>query len=203
MRRSVLGCGAALVLVLLAPATLSVAAPVTETRVVDFQPEIPPGTPIAGNCWTTSIATNRPDVYRCMRGNQIFDPCFSSNTANVVVCDPNPALRKPGFAMRLTKRLPTAAPPPGPVTPWMVQLDDGTICTPFTGTRETIAQHIIAYGCTKPGGALPASGPSTGLLGASMTHGHVWRVRKAVYTPGPMGKATGTIATVSIAAVWR
>lgn len=203
MRRSIAGWAAALVLALVASAAGSPAAPVVQTRIVDFQPVVPPGPPLAGNCWTTSIATNRPDVYRCMRGNAIYDPCFSTNASDIVVCDPNPALGKPGFALHLTKPLPTPAPPPGPVTPWLVQLDDGTLCTPFTGTRETIGKHIIAYGCTKPGGAKPASGPLTGLLGDTMTHGRVWKVRKAVYTPGPMGKATGTIATVPIAAVWR
>jgi hypothetical protein len=204
MRRSVLGWGAAFVLALLAPAaTTSLAAPVSETKIVDFQPAIPPGPQIVGNCWTSSIATNRPDAYRCMRANEIFDPCFTTEKTNIVVCDPNPALGKPGFALHLSKPLPAGTPLPGPVTPWLVALTDGYICTPFTGTRERIHKQIIAYGCAKPGVAPPASGPYTGLVGGTMTHGRVWRVQKAVYVGGPMGNVTGTLATVSIATVWR
>lgn len=207
MRRSVLGWGAAFVLALLAPAVSLAApvsdAPVSETKIVDFQPAIPPGPLITGSCWTSSIATNRPDAYRCMRGNEIFDPCFGSDKANVVVCEPNPAVGKPGFALHLTKPLPAGTPLPGPVTPWLVALTDGYICTPFTGTRERIHKQIIAYSCAKPGVEPPASGPYTGLVGGTMTHGRVWRVQKAIYVGGPMGNATGTVAIVPIAAVWR
>jgi hypothetical protein len=199
--RSVFGCAAAFVLV--APAAADLPAPVAATRIVDFQPPIPRGPTIPGSCWTSSIATNRPDAYRCTSGNEIFDPCFGSDKRSVVVCDPNPALGKPGFALHLTKPLPTSTPLPGPVTPWMVALTDGYICTPFTGTRATIEKQVIAYGCVKRGAAPRTTGPYIGLVGGTMTHGPVWRVEKAVYVPGPMGEATGTIARVPIAAVWR
>ncbi|HTJ25466.1 MAG TPA: hypothetical protein VMA36_04795 [Candidatus Limnocylindria bacterium] len=186
---------------ILAAAVPAGAQPAT-TRVVTYRPAIPPGNPEPGQCWTTSIATNRPDAYRCLRGNEIFDPCFAAR-ANLVVCDPNPALGRRGFALVLTRPLPTATPPPGPVEPWMVQLTDGSVCTPFTGTRTMIDGRIIAYGCAKRDARVGENGPWTGLLEQTMTTGRVWRVRKAVYSAGPDGRAKGTITTATIAAVWR
>jgi hypothetical protein len=194
-------CGfvlASILAVLALPAVAQVAA----TRVLTYRPAVPPGHPADGECWTTSIATNRPGAYRCFHGNEIFDPCFAARP-DLVVCDPNPALGKPGFALRLTRTLPAGTPLPGPVTPWMVLLADGNVCTPLTGTRAMIERQIIAYDCAKRDARIGENGPWTGLLEGSMTPGRVWRVRKAVYTSGSMGQVKGTITTAAIAALWR
>jgi hypothetical protein len=201
MRRSLRVCGTVLALLLAAAVVPSLAQPVA-TRVVTYRPAIPPGKPESGHCWTTSVATNRPDAYRCLRGNEIFDPCFAVR-ANLVVCDPNPALDRRGFALALTRPLPAATPLPGPVQPWMVQLSDGNVCTPETGTRAMVEHRIIAYGCTKRDARVTENGPWTGLLEQTMTTGRVWRVSKVVYSAGTAGAAKGTITTATIATVWR
>ena len=201
MRRSTSVRGSVLALVLVAAMALPTAAQHPATRVLTYRPEVPPGRPSEGRCWTTSIATNRPGAYRCFRGNEISDPCFAVRP-DLVVCDPNPALSKRGFGLRLTGPLPAATPLPGPVTPWMVLLSDGYVCTPFTGARAMIERQIIAYGCAKRDARIGENGPWTGLLEGSMTPGRVWRVRKAVYTEGTMGQAKGTITTATITALW-
>jgi hypothetical protein len=201
MRRSTRVWGFVLVLAL-AGAALPAAAQVAATRVVTYRPAVPLERPSSGHCWTTSIATNRPGAYRCLRGNEISDPCFAVRP-DMVVCDPNPALGKRGFALALTQPLPAATPLPGPVTPWMVQLADGSVCTPFTGARTMIDRQIIAYGCAKRDGRTGENGPWTGLLEGSLTPGRVWRVRKAVYTAGVTGPAKGTITTAVVSTVWR
>lgn len=199
MRRWSRVCGSVLALVFVA-ASIPASAQHEATRVLTYRPAIPPGPPATGHCWTTSIATNRPDAYRCLRGNEIYDPCFAARE-NLVVCDANPALSRRGFALALTRPLPSATPLPGPVQPWMVELADGNVCTPFTGTRPMIDRQIISYACSKRDARVTENGPWTGLLEQTMTVGRVWRVRKAVYTGGSLVK--GTITTAVIDTVWR
>src|SRR5580704_2213338 len=136
MRSRVLSCVAALAALpaLLAAPVVAGAAPPTAVHV--FAAAVPKGKPIAGNCWTTSIATNRHGAYRCMAGNSISDPCFTTSTPDIVVCDPNPVAGEPGFAMRVHGPLPASPPVKGTVMPWLVELYDGIVCMPLTGTRD-------------------------------------------------------------------
>src|SRR5581483_3492685 len=113
------------------PTAEAFAAKPAPTAVRVFVPKIPSGTPITGNCWTNSIATNRKGAYRCMNGNAISDPCFATKKASIVVCDADPSTGKPGFAMRVSGPFPPALPVNGPVTPWLLKLADGTSCQPL------------------------------------------------------------------------
>jgi hypothetical protein len=82
-------------------------APETKTEVNLFRPAVPKGPSRSGECWTDSIAVSRPGGWRCMMGNEIYDPCFSSaGLAGGVVCDANPAKGSGGFILKLTKPLP-------------------------------------------------------------------------------------------------
>jgi hypothetical protein len=202
MRRSPRVRALVAVLILALGATIPAAAqPPAATRVVTYRPAVPSGAREAGQCWTTSIATNRPDAYRCLRGNEIFDPCFAARP-NLVVCDAMPPLDRRGFALALTRPLPKATPLPGPVAPWIVQLADGNVCTPYTGTRPLVNGHIIAYGCEKRDARVSDNGPWTGLVEGTMTQGRVWRVLKGVYSDA-RGTAQGSFTTAVVAAVWR
>jgi hypothetical protein len=108
-----------------------------------------------GSCWTNSIAAPfRADAWRCAVGNGISDPCFQiPNSSSTLLCNVNPTVEHSTstFVLKLTKSLPAVQVPPG-LPPsnwaWLVQLSDGTLCTPFTGTLPITATGDVAnYGC--------------------------------------------------------
>lgn len=138
--------------------TSSQTPPVTPATQIIAYTAIPPAssTPVLnGSCWTNSIAAPfRADAWRCTVGNSISDPCFAiANSTGTLLCNINPTVLSSTstFVLKLTKPLPAADVPPG-LAPsnwaWLVQLGDGTLCTPFTGTLPVTASGDAAvYGC--------------------------------------------------------
>ncbi len=113
-------------------------APATE--VIRYQPPSSlPSKKQTGSCWTASIAAPyRPDAWRCTVGNEIHDPCFVTAKRGRLLCDMNPASGARGFVLSLSKTLPErkGPAPNGPtVWAWLVELEDGARCQPFTSTR--------------------------------------------------------------------
>jgi len=150
---------------------LSAAAP---TEIVQYVPPDVPKNDRSGSCWTNSIAAPRGDAWRCMAGNEIFDPCFASGPA--VVCDANPAMGKQGFRLVLEKPLPS---PPAAVsgdsnTGWLIQLADGTICNRATGARGMVDGQMTTYYCTSKN-----PDDSSAVLG-ELRAGTVWTAEVAV-----------------------
>jgi hypothetical protein len=82
-----------------------------------------------GYCWTSSIASQRSDAYRCMVGNGIHDPCFMLS-ARSVAC-PTDVASNSGVAISLTKPLPE---PNTAANVWMMELTSGATCNIGTGT---------------------------------------------------------------------
>jgi hypothetical protein len=134
------------------------------TQTVVYMPAPPASsTPVEdGSCWTNSIAAPfRADAWRCSIGNSIEDPCFEiPGNSNDLLCGVNPA--RPDatstFVLHLTQPLPAAQPLQGQAPSdwaWLVELSDGTLCSPFTGTLPVTATGESAnYGCAPkaPGG---------------------------------------------------
>lgn len=60
----------------------------------------------SGFCWINSAVINRPDVWRCMVDNNIFDPCFVLESREKVVCGADPSKNNHGFLLNLTRPLP-------------------------------------------------------------------------------------------------
>ena len=105
-----------------------------------------------------------------MIGNGIHDPGFQvAPMENEVICDANPVLGKSGFVTKLTKPLPlvTAAPSSSP-SAWILQLEDGSVCEPFTGTRPAVNNQPAVWSCIKPG--VPPS-PRTNSLATKVHPG--------------------------------
>jgi hypothetical protein len=123
-----------------------------------------------GSCFASSVAAPyRADAYRCTVGNAISDPCFElSSTSDTIIsafpqntikvkgyllCGANPAETDTSspFVLQLTKALPKSETPTGTVPSnwaWLVELNDGTVCSPFTGTRPFDASGDVAvYSC--------------------------------------------------------
>jgi hypothetical protein len=178
---------------------------VRATRVTTYVPVVPPAPKRSGSCWTRSIAApSRADAWRCMLGNEIYDPCFSPKTPGVVVCDVNPVSGGRGFAVRLTKPLPASEPlfTARLALPWIVQLANGEVCIPLTGTHELMGKESIGYECSASREAR-ASGAEMGLIDGSIVPGTVWHARLATFRIPRSGSLTGTVSVVPLAAVWR
>jgi hypothetical protein len=145
------------------PSATPTSTPVPATQVITYvPPAAASSTPTqSGSCWTSSIAAPfRSDAWRCSVGNSISDPCFEIPNSNNLYCGADPAnlSSTSAFVLTLTKSLPAPEVLEGGVPQnwaWLIQLADGTLCSPFTGT-EPIAQGGVAasYGCAPatPGG---------------------------------------------------
>ncbi len=124
------------------------------TQVLSYIPPVlASGPPVeSGSCWTSSIAAPyRVDAWRCAVGNGISDPCFQIPDNTNLICGVNPENPSSEFILQLTKPLPAPSVVEGfaPVNwAWLVQLQDGTLCSPFTGTLPFAADGESAnYDC--------------------------------------------------------
>ena len=132
----------------LSPAARAASTP-RPTNVRVFVPATFSATAVeTGYCWTGSIASNRPDAFRCMSGNAIMDPCFAFGTGAAVEC-PSAASATQAVFLVLTKPLPAANPRPksgGTIQPWSAALSDGARCGVLTGTTPG-----RSFSCGLPG----------------------------------------------------
>jgi hypothetical protein len=185
------------------PADEAVAAPSTgRTEVIIFKPAVPNAPQREGYCWTPSIALRRAGAWRCMIGNVIQDPCFTTpDFSAAVICGANPATSDAGFLMRLTKPLPaaSAAPLPAP-SPWIVELAIGqgqipgpyampppkTSCSTVTGTMPIVDGLAAPYLCWEANvESKPKLGDTQiGLLG-DFNPGRVWTVTEIMFAANP------------------
>ena len=177
------------------------------TQVTWFTPSVPSGPIQEGSCWTRSIAADRPGAWRCTIGNGIHDPCFQvPPMENQVICDATPVLGKSGFVMKLTKALPLVTEPPASSpSPWLLQLEDGSVCAPFTGTRPAVNNEPAEWSCIKPG-VLPS--PRTRSLVTKVHPGKVWTAER--YAESAIGVGTSMTAShgvevqiIPVAKVWQ
>lgn len=209
------------------PAEEVVAAPSTgRTEVINFKPAVPNAPQREGYCWTSSIALPRTGAWRCMIGNAIQDPCFTTREfSDAVICGANPATSDAGFLMRLTKPLPatSAAAPPAP-SPWIVELAIGqgqvpgpyampppkTYCSRLTGTMPAVDGLGVPYLCWEANvESKPKLGDTQiGLLG-DFKSGRVWTVTEVTFTANPNAgpnqppfKLTGK-KTIALEKVWE
>jgi hypothetical protein len=95
-----------------------------------------------GNCWTGSIAAPRRDAFRCMTGNQIYDPCFEQNAARAacptdVIADRGIAILVSGFPQN---------PVSAPASAWALELQNHAVCGAITGAG--LAGY--PFGCSGP-----------------------------------------------------
>jgi hypothetical protein len=143
----------AILIILFAPNT-SQAVPsnkITETKIIKYIPLIP-SEEREGYCWTNSTTIHRSDAWRCMIGNEIFDPCYTLPDKTTIVCGARPDIDKPsGFILKLTQPLPIPDVVRGPSpSASMIELEDGTICdyiSGASGATDGIRSERINYSC--------------------------------------------------------
>jgi len=102
--------------------------------------------------------SGRPDAWRCMSGNQIYDPCFAGFLAAkaVVACLSSPTA---AVAVVLT---PTGGVPLQEANkrdlltspPWSLDLVNGAHCALLTGATAALAGMRVNYGCTNRGSVI-------------------------------------------------
>jgi hypothetical protein len=149
------------------------------TSVNFFIPGTPAGQAQDGSCFTRSIAIPRPGAWRCMVGNQIFDPCFATPSGSgTLVCGADPALGKDGFPLKLTKPLPTDlgnAPEQPPA--WVFELSDGSVCEPFTGTMPMVGGEPARWSCFVPSSNGGKQVTQRGLV-TKLNRGKLWTAER-------------------------
>lgn len=178
------------------------------TKINIFRPETAmPKKKKRGFCWMHAVAITRPDAWRCMVGGEIRDPCFVLETKDAAVCGVDPTKEgKSGFLLKLNKPLPNEAQNSNLplVNAWVVQLEEGLVCTPYTGAMPIIKQSddditAIQYGCESAG-----AGFFVGLMHDSVVPGKIWRAKKVVYSLDRDQKAKiNKIQDVVIKEVWQ
>lgn len=138
-----------------APVTVPATSAAVATAVVAYQPwsfggELKSVVDIAGeytgSCFSQSAASSRPDAFRCIIDNAIQDPCFAPADASVVVVCP---VGPEGPVNRINLDAPvTFAAEQDHLSPWLIELDNGASCGPYTGAMTSIGDLTPTYGCT-------------------------------------------------------
>jgi uncharacterized protein len=168
----------------------------TKTEVITYLPGPPTGEPQEGNCWTSSLAVWREDAWRCMAGNAIYDPCFSTDES--VICGANPNAPTTSFLLLLTEPLPAPEVPQDTTGhAWQVELADGTVCEYATGATGGVAGERINYFCPSPN-----PGQAVVILG-DLLEGSLWMAHQAVLTGDMPDLTVLESAEVPLRTVWR
>lgn len=172
------------------------------TKVIKYSfPGILPAESKMGSCFAGSIAQPfRQDAFRCNAENSVYDPCFSNDKKDKVVCQMNP-LKPDIFLINLSQPLPVSE---NPVNlkdnwAWFVELEDGTICSPYTGTRPLINKEPAHYGCKAK-----IKGDMDVLIG-DLIKGQAWTAKRTIVTKDAAGTGWDTKSSevVKIKTVWQ
>jgi hypothetical protein len=192
-------------LIPLASAQRAIAQPMEKTEVAVFRPAVPRGPSRSGSCWTDSIVVSRPGAWRCMVGNEIYDPCFSnSGLAGAVICDANPAKGSPGFTLKLTKPLPKPSSEGlAHPRPWLVKLADGSTCEIQTGTTAFVAGLDVPYGCSDSQKCNDNGCPYMTGLTNNFKRGKLWMADKVAFGSSDKGLKLLSRKPMAVKAVWK
>jgi hypothetical protein len=105
---------------------------------------------LSGECDGPSGATQRDDAWRCISGNGLYDPCFSStHAAGVVICP----LPWEAVAVELRLTTPLESKVRGParpsleLQPWAIETDTGAKCVVNSGMGTVIDNKRNNYYC--------------------------------------------------------
>jgi hypothetical protein len=166
-------------------------ATVPSTQVIAFTPPQTMGLQASGSCFTSSLALTRTDAWRCMSGNLIFDPCFSTpGNSSAVICVRNPLDSSTFVTLNLTQPLPSPASAPAQIQPWFLQLADGTTCNFFTGATGAVNGQRINYGCSD----------GRAIVGYPQ-QGTIWTANEVMLAPRSL--TVQTSVQVEIATAWE
>lgn len=163
---------AILIMLCSSPYVAQAAAQPENTEIIQYIPDVPEKT-VEGNCWTSSIAAYySPSAWRCMTTeSMIYDPCLTAADGTTIVC----GVPDEEFAIKLTEPLPEPDKSDVKPHPWRIELADGVICEPFTGTLPPIEETAL-YGCND-------ADNSVLLEDLQQNDGGLWQARKVLIEP--------------------
>lgn len=129
-----------------------------KTDIIVYKQSFVPNQSKEGSCWTGSnVASSNRTAFRCTVGHYIYDPCFETESKKVV-CGVTPDDSSKSFELKLTEPLPNnelRASPDSGLANWIVDLDNGTRCTKFSGTAGSLPsgspdspQEMYFYTCS-------------------------------------------------------
>ncbi|MCL4533921.1 MAG: hypothetical protein M1370_02015 [Bacteroidetes bacterium] len=124
--------------------------PVEFTDVIEFFPSLPLGRQARGDCWTSSNVLPRANAWRCMVGNDIYDPCFSQNAnATWVACDVNPLNDGTGAGLQVSLVAPLTpdAWSSDTLYPWYIEMADGAKCYSLGRDSFAVGDDWANYAC--------------------------------------------------------
>ena len=179
---------------------------ITETKVIHYVPPVPLPKDIEirlGDCWRTSLMAPRKDAWRCMVGDEIFDPCFSIEGGKYVVYQNDPPSGTPDFLIKLTEPLPKPELSPGKKNlAWMIELADGTIASLMGGATALVDGKRINYTIS-----IQDDGGNISIIG-DLKPGKVWMAEKVTLggkKPGPNDDGWFVIKSeiVPLRTVWQ
>jgi hypothetical protein len=133
----------------------------------------PTVTNVSGSCFTSSDVTRRDDAWRCMVGNTLYDPCFSSSLAFGIVICPVP-WQGSGTEIHLSKPLPKSSShtiPSLSLQPWAVETVAGAFCVLSSGASTVVHGQRLNYFCGK--------NAAQGLWGFPSRKKQPWTIRIA------------------------
>ncbi len=131
---------------------------ISSTRVVLYEPfssarnRIAPGIHVVstknGSCSERSVASNRPNAFRCSVDNQLYDPCFSNSYSPLEVACPIFGKNPNQIILLHIKKLPSptisnklqveSSSPQA----WYFELVNGTYCGMNTGAAVPIVNNL-------------------------------------------------------------
>lgn len=107
--------------------------------------------PRRGYCFSGSSTAARGDAWRCITGNELDDPCFSTSIGAPSVICPAAPWQNTGVEIRLTKPLPSRYAnhevPSLHSQPWALELYDGQRCLLASGASTTVEGRRLNYFC--------------------------------------------------------
>ncbi len=117
----------------------------------DGSPAIGVTKTVKGHCFTGSIADDRSDAWRCLSGNILYDPCFSSSKAKGIVLCPAAAWKSSGIEIKLTQSLSggNTKKPSTKGTAWAIETTSGLKCAFVTSMQPGFGHHFGSYACGK------------------------------------------------------
>ena len=122
---------------------------VTETKVIHYNPPMPLAKDMKvrlRSCWRTSIKAPRKNAWRCMVGNEIFDPCFSIEDGEYVIYPAYLAIDNQDLLIKLTKPLPEPEVSSNKTNfGWLIELADGTVSGFMTGATALVDGKRVTY----------------------------------------------------------
>lgn len=129
-----------------------------------------------GHCFAPSLTVDRSDAWRCVVGNFIFDPCFSSPQAHGVVICPDREVTS-GIRIQLTRSLPRQTNQGSPSLanrPWDIELANGKHCLLASGASNVIGGVRLNYFCDP--------GTTYGLWGYPDRSTQPWTILRGSFT---------------------